>query len=67
MFGRPLKDAGMAQVVIPGTPLVLHAPTRELVILRSPLITLGVVDETDDVVDLLINRIPEQRCFQTPD
>jgi len=53
MIGRPLNHSGMAQgtdyVVIPGTPVVLHAPTRELVILRRPLITLGAVDEMYDV------------------
>jgi hypothetical protein len=69
MIGRPLKHFGMAQgtdyVVIPGTPMVLHAPTRELVILRRPLITLGVVDEMDDVVDLSISHIPEQRGLRT--
>src|SRR5260370_19967746 len=65
MISRPLNHSGMAQgtdyVVIPSTPVVLHAPTRELVILRRPLITLGAVDEMYDVVDLSISHIPEQR------
>src|SRR5260221_14065228 len=69
MIGRPLNYSGMAQgtdyVVIPGTPVVLHAPTRELVILRRPLITLSAVDEMDDVVDLSISHIPEQRGLRT--
>src|SRR5258706_15136399 len=69
MIGRPLNYSEMAQgtdyVVIPGTPVVLHAPTRELVILRRPLITLGAVDEMDDVVDLSISHIPEQRGLWT--
>jgi hypothetical protein len=71
MIGRPLKHFGMAQgtdyVVIPGTPMVLHAPTRELVILRRPLVTLGAVDEMDDVVDLSISHIPEQRRLRRDD
>src|SRR5260370_21112789 len=69
MIGRPLNYSGMAQgtdyVVIPGTPVVLHAPTRELVILRRPLITLGAEDEMDDVVDLSISHIPQQRGLRT--
>src|SRR5712672_2206178 len=56
---------GTDYVVIPGTPMVLHAPTPELVILRRPLITLGAVHEMDDVVDLSISHIPEQRGLRT--
>src|SRR5258708_12162906 len=69
MIGRPLKHSGMAQgtdyVVIPGTPVVLHAPRGERVILRRALITLSAVDGMDDVVDLSISHIPEQRGLWT--
>src|SRR5262249_13911337 len=52
----PLQYFGMAQrphrVLIPGTPMVLHGQSRELIILRLALVVPRVVNQVDDVVDL---------------
>lgn len=50
----------MDRVVIPSPRMLLHALTREFVILRWPLIVLGAVDQLHDVVDLSINRVSQQ-------
>jgi hypothetical protein len=45
--------AGAECVSVP-TPMLLHALTRELVILRRPLMVLGAVDQVHGVVDFSI-------------
>src|SRR3981189_858602 len=52
---------GTARVIIPGPPMLLHALTRELVVLRWPLVVLGAVDQVHDVIDFSITHI-SQHC-----
>jgi hypothetical protein len=45
---------GARCVVVAGTPMILHAGARELVILRVSLISLGPVDQLHKVVNFAI-------------
>src|ERR1700722_12691584 len=62
--GGALEDFRMAQgangVVIAGTPVLLHAGAREVVVLRVALVIPGAIDQVHDVVDLVIALRPEQ-------
>jgi hypothetical protein len=61
MIGRPLEYFGMAQgadgVVITGAPMLLHAGTRELIVLRRALVVLGAIDQLHNIVGLPVGYI----------
>src|SRR5690348_1199927 len=69
LVGGLLDHFGMAKstdrVVIPSSPAVLHAPTRELIILRRPLVILGAVVEMYDIVDRSISYFSQQGGLRT--
>ena len=58
---RALQHLGMTQrahhVAVAGLPVLLHRAARELVVLRRALVALGVIDQVDDVVDLLVGLL----------
>src|SRR6266536_387828 len=62
-----LEDFAMTQgaprVVISGAPVLLHARTRKLVVLRVPFVILRAIDQLDDVVDLPLGLFAEQPRF----
>src|SRR3984893_17218394 len=67
---RTFEHLGMREranaVVVAGCPVLLHRAAGELVILRDPLVTLGMINELYDVVDLLIGLLCQHlhlRCF----
>src|SRR5262252_7073706 len=55
---RPLQHLRMAKranrIAVAGLPVLLHRAAGELVILGGTFVVLGLVDELDEVVDLLV-------------
>jgi hypothetical protein len=54
-----------ARIVVPGTPMLLHAQSRELVVLGMTFIVLCPIDQMNDVVDLVFGDSAEQPRFRT--
>src|SRR5262245_50460981 len=46
-------------VIVTGTPVLFHGPTRKLVILRSSFVPLRVIDEMNYVIDVFIGFLPK--------
>src|ERR1700756_4308382 len=66
---RPAEHLRMAQgahrIVIASAPVLLHAVTRELIVLGIPLVLLGPIDQLDEVVYLGCGMCLQQRNFRT--
>jgi hypothetical protein len=54
-----------ARIVVPGTPMLLHAEPREFVVLGVALVVLCPIDQMNDVVNLAFGDSTEQPRFRT--
>jgi hypothetical protein len=67
IFG-PLQHLGVPQgasrIVVSRAPMLLHACSREFIILGMPFIIPGAVNQVDDVEDLPVGDCAEQPSFR---
>src|SRR6516225_5992428 len=61
---RALQYLGMAErahrVIVARSPMLLHSPPREFVVLSVALVILGAIDQLDQVVDFLVRLCCEE-------
>ena len=65
---RPLQNLGVAQgaprIVVSRAPMLLHACSREFIVLGMPFIIPGTVNQVDDVEHLAVGDCAEQPSFR---